>query len=372
MSLENDAAQAVAEPAPVSEAPAPVDAPPDAVSSPDDATLNSELMAIMRKSRPQERDETGRFRGNSTDQPAQAGTDQEAKVSPDQSPAAEQEQVKPAILPPASWSAEEKAEWTALPPKAQEVILRREREASQLISRQGTELKAYEPLRNVVEQNRDVFERNGIQPADGIGRLLAAERLLNTDPMTAISQLAQAYGVDLTAFGRSSDGGNTDHSASVLHREIANLKRELAETKSHVMTREQREAAQHSQTITTLIENFAKDKPEWAGLEQDVYAELTGINANIDAGILQPMTPDQKLARAWDRALRNNPEAWEKKQAAEKAEAEKKRIEEARKRVADAQRAKPANVNSGASADKTAEPLDDKLMAIIKRRKSNP
>lgn len=364
--LEAEPAVTAPEIAPPPAADIETDAAPESVDTGtggnDDSALDAELQAIYRKNNP-EREANGRFRG----QP-KAEAAPETDIQTDQPPAAEPEQVKPAIQPPASWSAEEKAEWAALPPKAQETVLRREREATQLISRQGTELKSYEPLRSVIEQNRDVFERNGIAPHDGISRLLAAERMLETDPVSAITQLAQAYGVDLGKLSGPPVTGNASEAA--LHRRIADLERIISETSNRVQSREQQDMQQREQALQSIIAKFAEDKPEWPDLEQDVLAEITGLNANIDAGILEPMTPEQKLAKAWDRAIRNNPEAWDRMQAKKKAEEEAKRIAEAKKRVDMAARAKTVTGATNPQATRSTPDLDDQLRAIW--RKNNP
>lgn len=334
-------------------------------------TLDAELSAIYAKHNPV-RDETGRFRGPPNGEPPQEDASQETEVSPDQPLAAQQEQVKPAIQPPQSWSAEEKAEWEKLPPKAQEAVLRRDKETQQLISRQGTDLKAYEPIRSLIEQNRDVFESSGLPPAEGISRLLAAHRMLEQNPVAAIGQIAQAYGVDLAALaGPAAERGNTSPHEAALHQRIAHLEKMLSETDNRVMRREQQEMAVQQSTLQSLLDKFSKDKADWAELENDVLSELTGINANITAGLIQPMTAEEKLQKAYDRASRNNPEAWERQQAAKRAAEEAKRIEEARRRADDAKRAKAVTGAATPQASRTVRNLDDDLADVWRKHNAS-
>lgn len=351
-------------PAPVETDDAPESAADDSADNGNsDDGLDRELYAIWQRDNP-ERDEAGRFRARSKPNEAEATT--ETQVQTDQPPAAEPEQVKPAIPPPQSWSADEKAEWNALPPKAQEAILRREREATTHIQRQGTELRAYEPLKSVIEQHKDIFERNGVQPHDGISRLLAAERMLESDPDAAIGQLAQAYGVDLRKFAGAPTAGNATEAA--LHRKVADLERRLVEVDSKASSYEQYRAQEQEAALKSTIAKFAEGKPEWAEIETDILKEITGINANIDAGLLEPMTPDQKLAEAYERAVRNNPAMWARKQAEKKAEEEARRIAEAKKRAETAAKAKAVAGNSNPATTRAAPDLDDELMAIWRRR----
>lgn len=369
MTLENEAAPVATNDAPMSETPstAPVDATEASFeAAPQD--IDATLRDVWAKNHP-ERDATGRFRGR---QPAPDSAEAETEVSPDQSPDAEQKQaLTPAIQPPQSWSAEEKAEWATLTPKAQEAIARREREATQALSRLGNEVKSVEPIKHVVEQYQDVFQRNGVTAEDGISRLLAANRALEDDPYSAIATLAEAYGVDLNRFANGQQSaGNVPPEVGQLHQRIAYLESKLNETSNRIVQREQAEATTQAKSMETLIEKFSSEKSDWSDLETDVLAELVGINAAISERIIQPMSAEDKLAKAYDRALKNNPDAWSRKQEADRKAAEAKRVEEARKRTEAARMAKSVNVGTTPGKGVVVQSMDDTLREAFRKAQS--
>lgn len=355
MELETEVAEATANAEPMPETPADE---PAAESGNWEDKADADLKNIFAKHNPA-RDEAGRFQGKAKP---------ETEVLPDQPEAkVEETVVTPSIPAPQSWSADVKDKWATLPPELQTYIAKRESEAHEAITRQGQDLKAYEPLKAVVERNKDIFERNGVTADDGISRLLAAERLLAQNPSAAITQLARAYGVDLAQFGGN---GNADSAQTALHQRIAFLENQLADTSNRISERERMEAQTQQQSMNSLIETFAKDKPDWAELENDILTEITGIKAAISEKLMQPLTPDQLLAKAYERAQRNNPAAFAKRQEAERKAEEEKRLAEAKKRADDAKRVNSVNVKSTPAAGRTLSTIDDDLKATYRKLNS--
>lgn len=348
MTLENEGATA----APVAtDSPAPAaEAPAAAETSTEEAgdAFDSDLRAVWQKNNP-ERDGTGKFVPRET--PAQ-----ETTGTPDQAQTPPPEQAQPAIEPPVSWSAEMKAVFPSLPPAAQEFIAKRESEAQAKITQQGQELSQLNPIRAVIEQNLDVFERNGVSPDDGLGRLLRAERLLEQNAPAAIAEIAAAYGVDLAMFAPAAN-----QSEAALRNHIAQLEARLNDTSARIQQREAREAETQHSTVLGEIEKFAKDKTDWAELENDVLTEITGLRAAIDGGLIQPMSHSDMLSKAYERAQRNNPTVWARIQEEQRKAEEAKRVEEAQKRADAAKRNKVVNITTQSATGKSAGSMDDTL-----------
>ena len=319
---------------------------------------DAEMAAIFRKNNP-ERGDDGKF--------ASRDPKPEPELT-DQAPVEKVEQPVAAINAPQSWSTEKKAIFAALPPEAQEYIAQRDKEASEALSRQGNELKSFEPIKSVLEQHMDIFERNGIGVDDGLGRLLHAERLLEQNPVAAIAQIAQAYGVDLRQFNGQQQP--QDSATSALHQRIAQLESQLNDTSSRIQQREKAEAETQAKTAQTIIEKFSQDKPDWADLENDVLVELTGINAAIENGLMQALTPDQKIQKAYDRAQRNNPDAWARKQDMDRKAEEAKKLAEAQKRAEEAKRSKVVNITSSPATGKQVSSMDDTLRESFRKAQS--
>lgn len=315
---------------------------------------DAEMSAIFRKNNPP-REDDGKFAGTAPKEP----------VLPDQAQTEKVEQPVAAINAPQSWSAEKKAIFATLPPDAQEYIAQRDKEASEAISRQGSELKSFEPIKSVIEQHRDIFERNGIDVGDGLGRLLHAERLLEQNPVAAIAQIAQAYGVDLGQFNGQQQP--QDSATSALHQRIAQLENQLNDTTGRIQQREAQEAQTQLQSTQTLIEKFSQDKPDWADLENDVHEAIIGIKAAIEQGVRPAMPPDQILSTAYERAQRNNPQAWAKKQETDRNAEEAKKLAEAQKRADEAKRSKVVNISSSPASGRQHSSMDDTLRESFRK-----
>jgi len=158
---------------------------------------------------------------------------------------------------------------------------------------------------------------------------------------------------------------------AALHRQIAAQQQQIQEMSNWLAGRERQETETRTQSINALIEEFSKDKSEeWAELENDIVAELTGINANIEAGLIEPLTADQKLDRAYKRALQLNPEVQKRKQDAQRKAEQEKQLEEAKKRADAAHRAKAVNIASQPAAAKQIRSMDDDLRDTYRRAQS--
>lgn len=347
--------------------PAPVGATPEpvalTVTDKPEATPNweeaadAEMSAIFRKNNP-ERAEDGKF----------ASREPEAKL-PDQAPIEKVEQpVVAAINAPQSWSAEMKAVFPTLPPAAQEFIAKRESEANAKITQQGQELSTFEPIKSVIEQHRDIFERNGLEYGDGLARMLNAERMLERDPVAAIGMIAQAYGVNLGQLAGQQQP--QDSATAALHQRIAQLEGRLDEQSKRDEQRSKAEAESDTKSRQTLIEKFSQDKPDWADLENDVYLELTALKAAMEDGIILPMTREEHLAKAYERAQRSNPEAFAKKQEADRKAEEVKKLAEAQKRADEAKRSKVVNISSSPASGKQVSSMDDTLRETFRKANS--
>ena len=315
--LVNEAAPAVAnEPA----APA-VEAPPSMVDT---------MSAVWDKHNPPR--ENGKFAPKEAAEPAAEGQPAEPqagdKSSTDQPAKVEPEPAQPAIEAPHSWSAEMKAKWAALPPEAQTYIAQRERETHQAITRAGEQIKQFEPIRGVIEQHADLFQRAGVAPADGIGRLLAAERLLERDPRAAIEQIARAYGVDLSGAPQTPES-----------QTIAELRHKLAQIEGTLTSQAQQAQQAQQADLARSIEAASKDLPHF----EEVKPLVAGI---LSAGAVPEGDVPAMIRAAYDMAIHAKPEIRERIQKDQRAQEEAKAKAEAEKRAADARKAASLNVKS--------------------------
>lgn len=296
-------------------------------------------------------------------------SDQPAKAEP------EPGQSSPAIAAPHSWSAEAKAEWSSLPPKAQQYIAQRESEFHKAYSQTGAELKAYQPLREVYSGLRQMGVPQG-QEAEVISNWQKAQAFLDSNPQEGIKWLAKSYNVDLSSL--NGNGVQQQQSAAVddLFRDprldaqvlpvVNQLKTEVARLQGQLTAREHAELEQRQSTATDTIYKFAEGKADWGELVQDVTREVSILRQDNPRASMEEL-----LQQAYDRARWANPVTRQRTLDAERKAETEKLSKEREKAAAEAKKHASMNVRTGASASTPVfdGPMlsTDKLSAIYDR-----
>lgn len=371
MSLEDlNAAPETEAPAPAPSEPAPAQAAP--AESPADKAeaaeraLDDDLRATFRNAN-KAREEDGKFAAKDG-KPAEAQPEAEAK--PVEAPKVEAPLV-PVVPPPASWKKEAAAEWDKLPPTVQQYVAQRETEAHTAISQLGQYAKNMQPIGEVIQPHVDRIRAAGDNPAGYVQKLFAADQWLARDPVGAIKALAQNYQVDLNAIADPFSIGADPHQQQMTSQlnaawqEIDNLKRQLGDTHQRVVGRESHEQAIRQSSYEHTVSEFAADKPDFGDLADEIEHAIPAIrrsNPNL--------SPKEMLNEAYERARWANPTTRTKLIEAQRAEAEKKRFEEAKTAANTARRSAAINVNGSAPVGKQMS-LDDDLSSIWRRNHAN-
>ncbi len=272
------------------------------------------------------------------------------------------EPATPAITRPNSLPAELRDEFDKAAPKVRDWIANREAESHKRITELGQAAKALEPIRQITQRYQSALK--GLEPAQAYEQLAAAADLLERDPVGGLKWLAENYKVDLSTLG-SGQTQSTDPNSEVaqLRQTVSQLQRQIADTSNRVASREQQEQATHQQSIEKHVENFAKDKPYWAELENDILGQVAAIQATE-----RDLPYDKILERAYDRASKLNEGVQAKISADKKAEADKKAQAEAAKKAADAKKAASVNVKSGQGTSPRAKgSMEDTLREVADR-----
>lgn len=360
------------------------DTPPAAAAKP---TIDDTLRAAWDKLNPKQgRDAaTGRYTGNApaadaTDPAAAAdgaaatdtttSTDQPAEPAPGTAPT-------PSTIAPNSWSAEMKAKWATVPPDVQGYVAQREAEAHQAITRAGEQIKTFEPIRNVIERFGDTFQRNNLQPHDGIARMLAVEDMLATDAPAAIKTIAQAYGVDLAALtgqppaapGAAANGTTQpDPAVAAIQKQLADTQAELRQVTSHLTAQQRqqlaaKQAAEQAENdaLARQIADFANEQKDGKPARPHYHAVRQHMSALLMTGAATT------LQDAYDQAINAHPEIRKLIQADQARADEARRAEEARKKAAEAKRAGALNVRSTPAAGNSPKSVDDTLRETAAR-----
>ena len=309
-------------------------------------SLDEGLRDVWNKHNP-DRETNGRFLAkNSTEQAAEAP---QVKENADQTADAVVEQAKPAFDIPTSWSAEMKAKLASLPPEHAEVIkyaAQRDKEQGDAIARAGQQVKAFEPIGKVIEQFSHVFQKNGLQPHEGIARMMAVNEMLEANPEAAVREIAKAYGVNLQ--------GNAEQNASPDNPRIAELEARLAKAESHLTAQQRQRINDDNAALAREIADFAKDKPHFEAVRK------------VMAGLMQSGAAES-MKDAYEQAIYADPTIRQSLQAdAQKAAEDKRKAEEA-ERLAKAKKAGAVNVKSSPSASNGPRTMDDDLRDIARR-----
>jgi hypothetical protein len=154
------------------------------------------------------------------DQPSEAVADPAAKL---------------AIRAPASWSPAAKATFDKLPPEVQQAVAKREQEIDHGLRRKSEEVKRYEPLEQVLAPRRAQWAAQGMDEVHAVKTLLAAQDLLEKNPMQGLEFLARSYGVNLNT-AQPQGQPYQAQPARDSHPEIAALKQQLQVLQSQVQT----------------------------------------------------------------------------------------------------------------------------------------
>ena len=236
-----------------------------------------------------------------------------------------------ASAPPAGWTAAEKAEWSKLSPVAQAAVSRRETEIANGGKQWSEEKRRYEAMIAPVAESARM---RGMTAETGLQTLVAAQRALDTDPVSAIKHIARSYGVDLaTLAGTQAANGSPEQ----VQPDIAALVRQAVQP--YVAPIHQRYAAeeqQRQQQTVDVVTTFAQS-PGHEHFEA-IQDELTAMIPTIKSA--NPTWPHEKvLQEAYDRATFANPTTRAAILAQREADAEAKRVEAAKLRTTAAKRA---------------------------------
>jgi hypothetical protein len=223
--MEDDIRAAMAEVSGIAPEPAPVEevvVAPEAVIEAETPHDDSEKAADGRVRGPD-----GKFIAkapemvqDTPDQPSEAVADPAAKL---------------AIRAPASWSPAAKATFDKLPPEVQQAVAKREQEIDHGLRRKSEEVKRYEPLEQVLAPRRAQWAAQGMDEVHAVKTLLAAQDLLEKNPMQGLEFLARSYGVNLNT-AQPQGQPYQAQPARDSHPEIAALKQQLQILQSQVQT----------------------------------------------------------------------------------------------------------------------------------------
>lgn len=278
--------------------------------------------------------------------------------APEAAPEAPAAETLPDLRVPSSWDAESKAAFQSVLPR-----LGKEKEFDRLL-RQAlkreddfhkgiNEYKGYKDKWSEVDQVLQPYQATlqslGLKSTDVIRDAMAADHALRygapQQKSQAFQRLAEHYGIDLKSLGQPQQ--NADPTVSALQRELYDLK-------TRVQSRDS-QAEQHTRAQTLAeLEAFEKDPAHM--YYADVKPEMAAL---LESGTAKD------LKDAYDRAVYANPKVRTLVLEQQKKVEEAKRIEDQKRKAANAQRAS-FDVTGGGSAQPVKSD-DDSIGALLRR-----
>lgn len=335
--------------APASEAPAP--------------SMRDTMAEVFRKHNPEREVGTGRYAARDGETAADAAPEgaPAATEITDQPEAPAVETAPPSIDPPASWSADAKAKWAALPPDVREYIAQRESEAHKAITQTGERLKGFEALDAVIGPRREALKATWGNEGAAIQQLFQLSDFATSDPAGFVHWFAQQNRVDLSRLASATAAAPADPQVAALHQKVATLETTLTQ--------------QQMQAMENDIRNFAEAKSADGNPLRPHFNEV-----RVEMGRLMQAQLATTLDDAYAKAVRTNDAVWAKVQAEEAAsrakaaaEAEAKRIAAQAKAAAEAKKSASVNVRAvGAVSGSPVTPqtMRQTMEAVFRQRQS--
>ena len=292
------------------------------------------------KAEGRQRDESGKF------VPKAAKSE---KAAPEAS-----NEVEPPVWkrPPASWKKEVHELWNTADDRLKEYAWQREEQMRKGVEPLLSKAQFADAMNQALEPYMNTIRGLGMTPDKAVSALMQADHFLRNAPpqqkLAYLHQIAQQYGIDMSGAidPNAAQAQNQNLQYAPILNEINNIRGEINGWK------QQQEAVQN-QALLGEINNFAQ-KAEFFEEARETMIPL-----------LQNGLADT-LEDAYNKALRLDPELFERVQQAQQAQAEAKKSAELN-RAAKAARAAAVSVRSSTPGTNTAPKAQDRRTLLAEQ-----
>jgi hypothetical protein len=206
----------------------------------------------------------------------------DAEVTAEAEEDSEGQEPEKVFQPPEHWSSDEKAQFSALPPEAQEILLERDKHFQ---SGYQERVQSISDIEAAIEPWKQHLAQRGLTADQAIRNLFAIQAQVESNPVDGILWLAQNYGVldQLKGqFAPDTDGDFIDPEVKALNSKIAELEGKISQTSQQI---------QQSQTVSAQqeLDNFvnavdADGKPAHPHFEaaKPLIASLVGQGKSLE------------------------------------------------------------------------------------------
>ena len=205
-----------------------------------------------------QRDATGRF--------SRAGRAETSSPHEPEAPSAaegpEAAEAARATAPPASWSAAAKADFMSLPDHIRKEVQKREADMERGRAQWQSGAERLNRLDAILGPRSDMIRLRGMDEAQAIQVLFAAQDILERNPIEGLRHLARNYGVDLRALasaGAQQQPGGPMAAQAQLPAPLAGLAHEVQTLKGALAQQQQRIEEAKQAEMSSQFEAFATD-----------------------------------------------------------------------------------------------------------------
>lgn len=268
--------------------------------------------------------------------------EKEAYESPSEGePEGDDEQV----IPPEHWSAEDKATFEGLPRQAQDYLLKREKQYEQGIQAKSEQLKTIEEAIAPYDQ---VLKLRGVDRGTAIKSWVAAQQMLDQDPVRGIKMLIQTFGHDV-ADKISREIGQGEPRRRDYSKYEPDTLEELESLKRDNQNLIERQQRQMQEEAMRKVQEFVQAKDAEGNLKHPQFEQ---VKPTMQAFLNSGAATD--LEDAYSMAVRTLPDY--EKQIAEKARKEAEAELKKRREAAAVQAKKAAKAVNGRSTKPPSAP----------------
>jgi hypothetical protein len=250
---------------------------------------------------------------------------------------------------PASWKKDYHEEWAAASPKLQEYAWQREEQMRAGVEPLISKAQYADEMERVVQPYLNTINGLGIKPSEAISGLLQADNILrNGSPQEKeyyFAQLREQYGM-----GAANQDGMQQ---APQHDIVYGLRNELNSVRGEMQQWKQEKEAESSKIMNSEIEAFAQQHENFEELRPDMIQLLQGGMAN-------------NLVEAHQKALRLNPELYDRQLQAQQASANVQKIGQVDK-AAKAARAAAVSVKSSTPGVSTTTKAQDRRSMLVEQ-----
>ena len=213
--------------------------------------------------------------------------------------------------PPQRFTQQAKAEWEKVPEPVKAEIDRSLRELQQGIDKYKGDADKWTPLADYEKRSQEVYKQPLTKTLENYVQL---DEMLATDPLAALERIVSNMTYEdengekqnwtlkqMAQYIAEQDTDTFQNPQADLQRELAAVRRELAEVKSGFTDRQKMEAETRTKSVESQVEAFAKSNPRFDELFPDMELILSSPKFQRTGD------PVADLKTAYEKAERLNP-----------------------------------------------------------------